>query len=477
MRGNKSSPIRSAESYTEYMGWEEKAAKYKAQVEASFPKIWLLSEEEKKQYAQRPIDFPIAKGYFKQSEIEITQLNATELVAKLAAGQLKAVDVVSAFSHRAVLAHQLTNCLIDFFYEDAVQHAKFLDDYYEMNKKPIGPLHGLPISLKDQFKIKGRVTSMGYVSWLDDVSADDSALTTVLRSAGAVFYVKTNIPQSLMCGETINNIMGRTLNPFNTKLTCGGSSGGEGALICMRGSVLGLGTDIGGSIRIPAAFQMLYGLRPSHGRTPYSMLKNSMDGQETVHSVVGPIAHTIDDLELCIKAILSMAPWNLDPKVMELPWRQEMVDELINQKLSFGIMVGDSLVQPQPPVLRALETAKAALIKAGHEVFEIMLPDMQVSYDIITRVFFADGGEDIQRDLKASGEPVVPNILQAEGDYAKPITLLEAWQLQKEKYAHQAKVLQFWKDQKGASGRKMDGLLCACAPFGTARHNKYHWVQ
>jgi amidase len=133
---------------------------------------------------------------------------------------------------------------------------------------------------------------MGYVSWLGKYDEEDSVLTALLRKAGAVFYVKTSVPQTLMVCETVNNIIGRTTNPRNKNWSCGGSSGGEGAMIGLRGGVIGVGTDIGGSIRIPSAFNFLYGIRPSHGRMPYGKMANSMMGQETVHSVVGPIAHS-----------------------------------------------------------------------------------------------------------------------------------------------------------------------------------------
>lgn len=133
---------------------------------------------------------------------------------------------------------------------------------------------------------------MGYVSWLGKYDDEDSVLTALLRKAGAVFYVKTSVPQTLMVCETVNNIIGRTTNPRNKNWSCGGSSGGEGAMIGIRGGVIGVGTDIGGSIRIPSAFNFLYGIRPSHGRMPYGKMANSMEGQETIHSVVGPIAHS-----------------------------------------------------------------------------------------------------------------------------------------------------------------------------------------
>ena len=109
----------------------------------------------------------------------------------------------------------------------------------------------------------------------------------LLRQAGAVLYCKTNVPTAMMVAETVNNLFGRTLNPHNLATTPGGSSGGEGALICMRGSPLGVGTDIGGSIRIPAALCGLYGLKPSFGRFPTYNSRSAMYGQEAVVSLLG----------------------------------------------------------------------------------------------------------------------------------------------------------------------------------------------
>lgn len=128
-----------------------------------------------------------------------------------------------------------------------------------------GPLHGLPISLKDSFQVAGSPATLGLVGYLDHISQTNSSLVDLLLSQGAVVYCKTNVPQTLMASCTIlhtafpvqvanslqttdshNNVFGRTLNPLNTSLTAGGSSGGEGALVAMRGSPLGVGTDVGG---------------------------------------------------------------------------------------------------------------------------------------------------------------------------------------------------------------------------------------
>lgn len=198
-----------------------------------------------------------------------------------------------------------------------------------------------------------------------------------LRSLGAILFCKTSVPHTLMSGETINHILGYTWNPKNRNLSAGGSSGGEGALIGMKGSPVGFGTDIGGSVRIPAAFNGLYGLRPSAGRLAYEGMSNSMDGQNSVLSVVGPISHSVASLKLLVQALLSQDPWLHDPLVHEIPWRhkceQETID-LINssrhgsEKLAFGILEHDGQVTPHPPVQRAMKIIKETLRRLNHKV-------------------------------------------------------------------------------------------------------------
>ena len=204
-----------------------------------------------------------------------------------------------------------------------------------------------------------------------------------LRALGAVLYCKTSVPHTLMSGETVNNIIRYTWNPKNRHLTSGGSSGGEGALIGLRGSPLGFGTDIGGSIRIPAAFNGLYGIRPSAGRMPYEGMANSMDGQNTVTSVVGPLSHSVGGLRLAMKSLLSQQPWLHDPLVLEIPWRDEQEKQILDfvkstqdgkGRMCFGLLKHDGVVTPQPPVQRALHIVAATLENLGHKVWVPALP-------------------------------------------------------------------------------------------------------
>lgn len=196
-------------------------------------------------------------------DVAITETPIDKLLSLLATGKLSSVRCTEAFLRRAVLAHQLTNCATDFFPEMALAKAKECDEYLAKHAKTMGLLHGLPVSLKDQLLIKDTVATMGYVAWTDNVAMKNGVITDVLLKADGVLYVRTSVPQSLMRCETHNHIYGRTVNPFNRSFTAGGSSGGEGALVRLDGSALGLGTDIGGSVRVPVAFNGLWGMRPS----------------------------------------------------------------------------------------------------------------------------------------------------------------------------------------------------------------------
>lgn len=156
--------------------------------------------------------------------------------------------------------------MTEIFFDEAIRRARSLDRERQANPfKPLRAFHGLPVSLKDSFQVLGHDTSTGLACFVDEPAGEHSATASMLLDLGAVLYCKTNLPQSIMTADSDNNVFGRTLNPRNTRLTAGGSTGGEGALIALRGSVLGVGTDIGGSIRVPSVCNGLYGLRPSVG--------------------------------------------------------------------------------------------------------------------------------------------------------------------------------------------------------------------
>ncbi len=174
----------------------------------------------------------------------ILSQSVAETVSKVQAGTLEPVDVLHAFGKKALEAHNATNCLTEIFLPNAEDWAK------GCNKK--GPLAGMPISLKDTAGVAGWDACIGYSAWVGKPIQKDSALVRLLRDAGAVPFVKTNIPITLLSFESKNDVFGTCTNPHNSKYSPGGSSGGEAALLAYGGSRIGIGTDVAGSVRCPA---------------------------------------------------------------------------------------------------------------------------------------------------------------------------------------------------------------------------------
>lgn len=457
----------------------------------SIPKEWRIDKipsiEE-----QPDVTGSFVHQYLSKQEIEITETDAVGIVMQTSSGRWKSVDVAKAFCHRAAVAHQLVNCLHEFFYDDALQAAEFLDKYYSEHKKPLGPLHGLPVSLKDQFHVKGVETSMGYIGWLgtfqgkkdsEKYKTYESLIVKDLKSLGAILFVKTSVPHTLMAGETVNNIIGFTRNPKNRNLSSGGSSGGEGALIGLRGSPVGFGTDIGGSIRIPSAFNGLYGCRPSTGRMPYEGMANSMDGQNGVLSVVGPLATSPDALKLVMQAILTKKPWFHDPLCHEMPWRSNEEAaiwdpiERFSQPLSFGVVRHDGNVAPHPPVARAVDIVVKAMEKLGHNVIDWdPKPTHEDLCNITYKCWGFDGGKDCRDDMALVNEPLAPQALIPDTPQANAMDIMKTIV---EKREAQKEYMEYWNASRHrtGTGRPVDAIIAPLAPFAAARENGYTYYN
>lgn len=201
--------------------------------------------------------------------------DVAELLEGFERGDLSCVETTKAFIQRACKTHDKTNCLTELVFEDALRQAAALDDHVKKNETLAGPLHGVPVTLKDQFNIAGVDTTMGYVGRCFKPAVDDAVLVWMLRSLGAIILAKSNLPQSIMWCETENPLWGLTTHPLHKGYTPGGSTGGEAALLSQGASMLGWGTDIGGSIRIPAHMMGLYGFKPTV--TPHSSLQMPSD--------------------------------------------------------------------------------------------------------------------------------------------------------------------------------------------------------
>ncbi|GAA5983556.1 hypothetical protein JCM10908_000333 [Rhodotorula pacifica] len=460
--------------------WRDLAAEKREKQRQLIPAEWTLKPELVSQAGDDVTGVAEQSGILSGRELEITEFDEVkELAEHIASKTYTAEEVAVAFSKRAAIAQQLTNCLTEIFFEDAIKRARELDEILNKTGKPVGPLHGVPVSLKDQFDIAGTELTQGYVAYLGRISERDSALAALLRDSGAVFHCRTNIPQTLMIGETFNHLFGRTVNPHCRKLIPGGSSGGEGALIAMKGSILGVGTDIGGSVRIPSAMCGLHTIRPTTKRVPYGHATNSMLGQESIISVAGPMARSLNSCTYFMRTVLNKNPADYDATSLPFAFNETAYGRASQDgKLSFGVMRTDHLVTPSPPIRRALETAVQRVRDAGHEVIEFDVKDFDQYYALAGKFFSADGGEDIRRVLEAIDEPPIEGVLVDEAEKIPSVYAL--WQLNRAKEAMQQKFLDKWlaTAKETSTGRPIDGLLTPPAPItaclpGNNRHVGY----
>ncbi|KAF8306772.1 amidase [Clavulina sp. PMI_390] len=417
---------------------------------------------------------PAECGILDVLELEITGTPAEMIVKKLAEGVWTSEAVTIAFCKRASIAQQLVNCLTEICFDNAIAKAKELDTMFKATGKLAGPLHGLPVSIKDNFKMKGLDSTVGFISWVNEPATEESVLITMLRNSGAVLYCKTNIPTAMLIAESYNNVWGTTTNPYNRSLTCGGSSGGEGALIAMKGSPLGIGTDIGGSVRIPAAFCGLYGLRPSLGRFPTYGVRGTLAGQEAVGSVNGPMSSSLAALSLYASVVVNdHQPWFQDPKSIPIPWRPTTLPET----LCIGVMKHDGVVRPHPPVERAMDLTVDALKKAGHEIIEFEPYETEKGSEFLASFLAADGATATRRVIETSGEPWVFGLLSYRDTTYHPSTY-ELWQIQAARTEYMKGALDNWMNtkEKTTSGREIDFILCPTTPYASCPHHTFEYV-
>jgi amidase len=210
----------------------------------------------------------------------------------------------------------------------------------------------------------------------------------------------------IQAGDSHNYVFGRTLNPNRTNLSAGGSSGGEGALIALRGSILGVGTDIAGSIRIPGICNGTFALRPSADRLPYGgQTSPGRKGQAGIKACAGPLATSVRDLQLFTRLVVQADPWRLDSSVIFSTWRNVPPAPA---KLRIGFILEDPAFPVHPPVQKTLNCAVEALKTAGHEIVPLETSSIKDAMLLAFRLFAMDPARTAFKHVEASGEPRIP---------------------------------------------------------------------
>src|ERR1700686_3966700 len=273
--------------------------------------------------------------------------------------------------------------------------------------KVLGPLHGVPISIKSSLEVAGLRCEAGTRLRAGCVATRDAPLVARLRNAGALVLGVTNTPELLMAWETDNLLYGRTNNPWNLERTAGGSSGGEAAAIAAGMSAGGVGSDGGGSIRVPAHFTGICGLKPTPGRIPAAGHFPASAGPFALIGVVGPMARTATDLKVLFEVM--QGPDDGDPSAAPVPLRWPTEDEA--RKLRVGYFEDDGRTPVTTETRAAVRMATEALRAAGFQV-EPFRPEGLEEARVLWKQFFVAGGGMLIRPMFHGREHVLSPILK-----------------------------------------------------------------
>jgi len=387
---------------------------------------------------------------------EICYLDATELSAAIRDKIFSSQEVVQAFLQRIEQVNPIINALIAFP-NDVLQSAREAD--IALGRGDVwGPLHGVPFTVKDCIDTKGIVTTRGSRLFANRVPNHDATVVERIKGAGGILIGKSNMPEFALWWETDNLVYGRTNNPWNIERTPGGSSGGEAAAIVSGMSPLGIGSDVGGSIREPANYCGTVGLKATHGRIP---LTGHWPETLLRFMHVGPLATTIRDIGLSFN--LMAGPDGLDSYAVPYP-----IDDVADLSLDpVGLKIGWCPEGPFGPIDREVQStvseAARALQEIGANVEEVSLSSWSgfSPQQISSAIFGVEGGHYLA-PLIAGKQGDLSPIMQRR--LRQPdISLTEYLDALNELDGFRQQVVQYFKS--------FDCLICPTGPVAAHPHN------
>ena len=403
---------------------------------------------------------------------DLHQLDATALVSALRRREFSSLELVDALIARRQKVDRHIGAFAVRLDAQARADAQAADTARAQAPGELGPLHGLPLTIKENIDVRGTDSTLGLRSRLGQPAKADALVVRELRAAGAIILGKTNVPQLLLAQESDNAVYGVTRNPFASGRSPGGSSGGEAAALASGQTPLGIGTDIGGSIRIPAHFCGVCGIKPTLDRWSTKGMQGGIPGQEVVRAQMGPLARTVRDLTLILTALDPRRQGREDPAVPPLPVGDPAAVSL--RGLRIGVCEDDGFLTPAPPLQRAVRTAAQALRDAGATVLPYQPPQAEELIYLWLAAISSDGGVTLRRQLEQ--DPVcaqlrptmlaallpgparllLARVLEARGDHrlarllrilgSKPVDKL--WQLTAQRTALRHSEIAAWNAQE-----------------------------
>ncbi|HEY2832904.1 MAG TPA: amidase [Sporichthyaceae bacterium] len=315
--------------------------------------------------------------------MELTHLTALQLAAAVAARELTAVEVVKAHLTRIEAVNPWCNAIVRVLTDSALGEAAALDARLAAGERP-GPLAGVPLTVKENIDMAGLPTTHGVPSLADAVVPVDAPVVERMRAAGAIPIGRTNMPDMGLRISTDSSLHGLTRNPWHPDRTAAGSSGGEAASLATGMSALGLGNDIGGSLRNPASACGIASIRPSAGRVPDAGLVPMEDAliASQLMAVNGPMARTVADVRAALGLLNGHHP--RDPWSVDVPLSTPAVPRRV------AVVAEPPGGSTDPVVADAVRAAAAFLADAGYQVEEMTPPNYEEAAALWAQLLLGD---------------------------------------------------------------------------------------
>ncbi len=322
----------------------------------------------------------------------------TSLAGAIAAREVSSVELTTSYLERIDKVNPPLNAVVQLAAERALDEAREADAALARGESR-GPLHGVPMTIKDSLDTAGVISTGGTKGRASFVPERDATVVSRLRDAGAILLGKTNTPELTLSFETNNVIYGRTNNPYDVSRSPGGSSGGAAAILAAGGSPFDVGSDYGGSIRLPSHCCGIAGIKPTSGRVPRTGHVYPFGGVLDSFQQIGPLARYVDDLALLLP-ILSGPDW-IDPMIVPLPLRDPRNVKIAGLRVAFH--TDNGILAPTAETAGTTRAAARALEAAGAHVEEVRPTAIEQSYEIVMGLWAADGGARTRSLLAAAG--------------------------------------------------------------------------
>ena len=329
---------------------------------------------------------------------DLVGLSAAALARRIRHGEVSSTEVVEAHLRRIDEVNPSLNAVVELTAEAALAGARAADAVLATGDT-IGPLHGVPVTIKDSLATAGVRSTAGTLGLRDHVPERDATVVARLKAAGVILLGKTNTPEFTLAFETDNLVYGPTRNPYDPERSPGGSSGGAAAILAAGGSPLDLGTDTGGSIRLPAHWCGITGIRPTSGRVPRTGHLLPPGGFDDALTTVGPMARYVEDLAVTLPLIAG--PDGRDPAIVPVPLGDPATVDLAALRVAWFDDNGITPVTAETAAaVRAAVGSLAEVVSATTEDRPDPVPE---SYDLINAVWAADGGAGVRALLRSAG--------------------------------------------------------------------------